>query len=186
MNRYSGFSILILIVVILVNILNGANMKFKAGILGLVTVVALATPGLAQEARSTSVNSSTQPEVTYKRRLPITLTNNDVVDTLYANDGNYSSWAVVKINSKREFKIYHTTHLTRGMLVSRWFDHPVTAMKICMTDGFDASDCKVVDGDTAMIPEGKTISNLSISFKYTESGKEYRETLNIPKDAKPE
>jgi hypothetical protein len=171
-------------------------MKLQAGIFAVIAVAALAAPGGAQAVRSENAGSSPSTASiliaqrsdvgTYKRRLPITLTNNDVVDGYEANDGYHTSWVVVKVNSNREFKIYHTTHLTRGRLFSRWFDHPVTAMKICLTDGFDASNCKVVNSDTATIPEGKTISDLSISFKYTESGKEYRDTLTIPRDAKPE
>jgi hypothetical protein len=169
-------------------------MKLQACILGIIAVVSIAAPGFAQGttpasasgASTTSKSTAFQTAATYKRRLFYTLTNNETADTLYLNDGNHTSWAVVKINSRREFKVYHTTHLTRGMLVNRWFDHPVIAMKVCVTDGFDTSDCKVVESDTATIPEGKTISDLSISIRYSESGDEYTDTFKIPKDAKPE
>jgi hypothetical protein len=169
-------------------------MKLQASILGIITVASLAMPAFSQATSlapitnrsTTSTPTALESEETYKRRLTYTLTNNDVVDTLYRDNGDYTSWAVVKVNRQREFKVYHTTNFRRGMLVNHWFDHPVIAMKVCVSDGFDTSDCKVFDSDTATIPEGKTIKDLSISIRYSESGNEYTNTFKIPKDAKPD
>jgi hypothetical protein len=96
-------------------------------------------------------------------------------------------WVVINVQDKKKFKIYHTTYLENKTWRTRqWFDHPVTAMKICLTDGFEKKDCKVVNSDTATIPRGTTIHNLSIDFKYSESGRSFTKNIVISPDAKPE
>ena len=94
-------------------------------------------------------------------------------------------WVVITVKENKEFKIYHTTYLENKTWGTRqWFDHPVTDMKICLTDGFDKKDCKVVNSDTATIPEGMKIHNLSIDFKYSESGQSFTKSIMVAKDAK--
>jgi hypothetical protein len=94
---------------------------------------------------------------------------------------------VIKVKGNKEFKIYHTTYLENKTWGTRqWFDHPVTDMRICMTDGFEKKDCKVVNSDTANIPEGMSLHNLSIDFKYSESGRSFTKNVTVAKDAKPE
>lgn len=96
-------------------------------------------------------------------------------------------WVVIKVKNSKEFKIYHTTYVENKTWGSRqWFDHPVTAMRICLTDGFEKKDCKVIDSDTSIIPEGMSLHNLSIDFKYSESGRSFTKNIVIAKDAKPQ
>jgi hypothetical protein len=95
-------------------------------------------------------------------------------------------WAVIKVKG-REFKIYHSTLLVNKTWGSRqWFDHPVTAMKVCLTDGFEKKDCQVIESDTMTMPKGISIHNLSIDFKYSESGRSFTKNITVAKDAKPE
>ncbi len=147
----------------------------KASLLGLTGILFLlssATPTLASEVK-------------YKQRLSITLSDGSVVYSYGGDNQVFREWAVVKIKDNKTFSVYHTTQRSRGML-QRWFDHPVKAMKICLTDGFDLSNCQVVNSDTATIPEGHTIHDLSIEIKYSEKGNDTRSRFNIPTDAKPE
>jgi hypothetical protein len=96
-------------------------------------------------------------------------------------------WVVIKVKDNKEFNIYHATYLeNKTWGTRRWFDHPVTAMRICLTDGFEKKDCKVVNSDTTTIPEGMTIHDLSIDFKYSESGRSFTKNITIAKDAKPQ
>jgi hypothetical protein len=96
-------------------------------------------------------------------------------------------WAVIKVKDGKEFKIYHSTLLANKTWGTRqWFDHPVTAMKVCQTDGFEKKDCQVVESDTMVMPKGMSIHNLSIDFKYSESGQSFTKNVTVAKDAKPE
>jgi hypothetical protein len=96
-------------------------------------------------------------------------------------------WVVITVKDKKEFKIYHTTYLENKTWGTRqWFDHPVTDMRICLSDGFEKKDCKVINSDTAHMSEGMSLHNLSIDFKYSESGRSFTKNITVAKDAKPE
>lgn len=96
-------------------------------------------------------------------------------------------WVVISLKNSKEFKIYHTTYVeNKTWGTRRWFDHPVTGMRICLSDGFEKKDCKIVESDTTIIPEGKYLHDLSIDFKYSESGRSFTKNITIAKDAKPE
>jgi hypothetical protein len=127
-------------------------------------------------------------EVKYKHQLPITLSDGSQVmtyrETEYRNLA-IREWAIVKVQDNKTFSVYHTTQRSRGVF-QKWFDHPVKAMKVCLTNGFELSNCEVIESDTASIPEGKTIHNLSIEIIYSENGSDQRNTFNIPTEAKPE
>lgn len=134
-----------------------------------------------------SIALATDKEKVYKVRLN---TNPSVgsVDIWNLNGREASEeWIVIKVTGNKQFKIYHSTYLVNKTWKTRqWFDHPVTAMKICLTDGFEKKDCKVVNSDTATIPEGASLHNLSIDFKYSESGRSFSRSIEIAKDIKPE
>jgi hypothetical protein len=134
---------------------------------------------------SFSPTMAAENQITYKIKLgeqssgDASIFNFNGVDTA-------EEFVVIKVTGK-QFKIYHTTHVVnKSWFTNRWFDHPVTAMKICVTDGFEKKDCNVVNSDTSTIPEKLTISDLSIDFKYTESDRSLTRNIVVAKDAKPE
>lgn len=136
--------------------------------------------------------SAVAGEIRYKYQLPITLTDGSKVmtyrETEYQNL-TIRSWAVVTVRDNRAFSVYHSTERLQGWF-GKWFDHPVKAMKICLTNGFELSNCEVVSTDTAIIPQGRTIHDLSIEIIYFESingsNRDQRITFNIPAETKPE
>jgi ABC-type bacteriocin/lantibiotic exporter with double-glycine peptidase domain len=142
------------------------------GLMSAIVLVSGAAPALASE-------------VTYKQRLEIPMSDGSTQQVYTSGNYLYREWAVVKVKNDRVFSVYHTTQRSRGVF-QRWFDHKVIAMKICVTNGFDLTDCQVVNSDTAEIPEGKTIRDLSIEIKYSENGRDNHSKFTIPSSAKPE
>ncbi len=151
----------------------------KTSLLGLSAVLLLSSP-----------LKTLASEVKYKYQLDVLVTNE------YGNDsfqGVYScgsvecrDWAVVKVKDGQQFSVYHTTEKLRGF-GRRWTDRPVKAMKICVTNGFELSNCNVVKSDTATIPNGMTIHDLSIELLYNQNGRDSRSiSFTIPRNKKPE
>lgn len=133
---------------------------------------------------SFSTTLAAEKQITYKIKLGEQSSEGGLFNFNGSDTG--SEFVVIKLTDK-QFKIYHTTLVVnRAWFTSRWFDHPVTAMKICITDGFDKKDCKIIDSDTATIPNNLTIHDLSIDFKYTESDRVFTKNIIVAKDAKPE
>jgi hypothetical protein len=133
---------------------------------------------------SLSIANAGEKEDTYKLRINTQSTG----DTSgWGMDGTDSEeWVVLKVKENRSFQIYHTSLVMNKFWGTRqWFDHPVTSMRICVTDGFEKKDCQVVESDTATIPNGKQLHDLSIDFKYSESGRSLTKNVSIAKDAKP-
>jgi hypothetical protein len=148
---------------------------FWASILGSIFLISNYSIALAGEKQDT-----------YKLRLNTRSSASTDTWSLNGAEAN-EEWAVIKVKNNKEFKIYHATLLVNKLWGTRqWFDHPVTAMRICLTDGFEKKNCQVVDSDTATIPQGMTINNLSIDFKYSESGQSFTKNITVAKDAKPE
>lgn len=149
----------------------------KTSLLGLTSAIVLFS----------SASTAFASEVTYKQRLDIPMSDGSTEQSYKIGNYGYLEWAVVTVKNDRNFSVYHATQRIGGFLQGpRWFDHKVIAMKICVTDGFDQSDCKVVNSDTAEIPEGRTIRDLSIEIKYNEDGRDSRRRFTIPGSAKPE
>jgi hypothetical protein len=134
-----------------------------------------------------STTLATEKQEVYKLRLNVKSSIGSADRwNLNGSEAN-EEWVVITVKANKEFKIYHTTYLENKTWGTRqWFDHPVTDMKICLTDGFDKKDCKVVNSDTATIPEGMSLHNLSIDFKYSESGQSFTKSIMVAKDAKPQ
>jgi hypothetical protein len=149
------------------------------------SIVKTSLLGLTSAIVLFSGSAALASEVTYKQRLDIQMEDGTTQQVYTSGNYFYREWAIVKVKDDRVFSVYHTTHRSRGIF-QRWFDHKVIAMKICVTDGFDQSDCKVVNSDTAEIPAGKTIRDLSIEIKYNENGRDFRSKFAIPSSAKPE
>jgi hypothetical protein len=148
--------------------------KYCLGVFGAILSLYNFSPTLAAEN-----------PLTYKIKLGEQVSGNASLINFNGSD-TAEEFVVIKLTGK-QFKIYHTTHVVnRSWFTNRWFDHPVTAMKVCVTDGFDKKDCKLINSDTATIPENLSIHDLSIDFKYTESDRVFTKNILIGKDAKPE
>jgi hypothetical protein len=135
---------------------------------------------------SSSIAVAGEKSDTYKLRIDSKSSASTDTWSLSGSEAN-EEWAVIRVKDGREFKIYHSTLLVNKTWGTRqWFDHPVTAMKVCLTDGFEKKDCQVVESDTMKMPKGMSIHNLSIDFKYSESGRSFTKNVTVAKDAKPE
>jgi hypothetical protein len=136
---------------------------------------------------SYSTTLGTEKREVYKFRLNVNLLSGTADMWNLSGREAIEEWVVIKIKNKKEFEIYHTTYLENKTWKTRqWFDHPVTEMKICAIDGFEKNNCKVVNSDTTTIPEGLALHDLSIDFKYSESGRSFTKNITVAKDAKSE
>jgi hypothetical protein len=125
-------------------------------------------------------------EVKYKYPLDVLLTDNSITRVYSCGSVECRDWAIVKVKDGQQFSVYHTTEKLRGF-GGRWTDRSVKAMKICTTNGFELSNCNVVKSDTATIPNGLTIHDLSIELLYNQNGRDSRTTsFTIPSNQKPE
>jgi hypothetical protein len=149
----------------------------KATLLGLTSAAVLLSTSAATFAS----------EVKYKYQLDIPLSDGSTTRAIRQDTGKVlrREWAFVKVQDNKTFFVQHSTEVPL-LFRKRWNDHPVKAMKVCITDGFDLSDCKVVNSDTATIPEGRTIHDLVIEIRYSENGEDWRRRFNIPREAKSE
>ncbi len=146
-----------------------------AGVLGFILLISSSSLALAGDKSET-----------YKLRINTKSSNSTDTWSLAGVEAN-EEWAVIKVKDGKEFKIYHSTLLANKTWGTRqWFDHPVTAMRVCQTDGFEKKDCQVIESDTMTMPKGMSIHNLSIDFKYSESGQSFTKNVTVAKDAKPE
>ncbi|NJR19694.1 MAG: hypothetical protein HC785_31215 [Calothrix sp. CSU_2_0] len=147
----------------------------KTSLLGFSTVFLLSSP-----------LKTLASEVKYKYQLDVTLADNSIGRVYSCGSVECRDWAIVKVKDGKQFSAYHTTEKLRGF-GGRWTDRRVKAMKICVTNGFELSDCNVVKSDTATIPNGLTIHDLSIELLYDRNGRDFRTTsFNIPSNKKPE
>jgi hypothetical protein len=156
------------------------KLNAKASLLGLTSAIFLLS------GASTTIAA----EITYKHQLEIPMADGSSqlsyeVGNDYSGYATYREWAVVTVTDNKSFKVYHTTRRNRGVFHRSW-DHPVKAMKICLSDGFDLSNCQVIQSDTAPIPEGRSIHDLSIEIMYSESDRDHRRRFSIPTEEKPE
>jgi hypothetical protein len=134
---------------------------------------------------SLPVANAAEKEDTYKLRVNTQSTGNASGWSMNGTEDS-EEWVVLKVKENKSFQMYHTSLVMNKMWGTRqWFDHPVTSMRICLTDGFEKKDCQVVESDTSTIPRGKKLHDLSIDFKYSESGRSFTKNVSIAKDAKP-
>jgi hypothetical protein len=147
----------------------------KTSLLGLSAVFLLSSP-----------LKTLASEVKYKYQLDILMADDSLGRVYSCGSVECRDWAVVKVKDGQQFSVYHTTEKLRGF-GGRWTDRPVKAMKICVTNGFELSNCNVVKSDTATIPNGLTIHDLSIQLLYNQNGRDSRSTsFTIPSNQKPE
>jgi hypothetical protein len=134
---------------------------------------------------SLPIANAAEKEDTYKLRVNTQSTGNASGWSMNGTEDS-EEWVVLKVRENKSFQMYHSSLVMNKFWGTRqWFDHPVTSMRICLTDGFEKKDCQVVESDTSVIPTGKKLHDLSIDFKYSESGRSFTKNVSIAKDAKP-
>lgn len=122
----------------------------------------------------------------YKLRLRDAATGNYKQGNIFSpGDKDREEWIVVTVINNEQIQVRHATNTENKFWGTRkWFDHPALAIRICAVDQFDLNDCQTAQGDTVIFPEGKTIHDLQIDFKYSEGGVLSTRSVQIPKDAK--
>ncbi|BAU10794.1 hypothetical protein LEP3755_12860 [Leptolyngbya sp. NIES-3755] len=108
----------------------------------------------------------------------------------FARDRGRSEWAVVTVTDGKTVTIRHATRIENMIGMSRWFDHKVTAIRMCNGESFDTNDtkkdCTITKGNTVRLPAGKAVNDVSFDFKYTEGGIGYTRNVQISPEMKPE
>jgi hypothetical protein len=134
-----------------------------------------------------SIAPVTAEELVYKIRLRDAAAGSANQASIFSSgDYDREEWVILTVIDKAKVKVRHATKTKDKVLgFSRWFDHPATLIRICLTDGFDSKDCQIVKGDTALIPQGKSIHEVAIDFKYSEGGALYNRSVQISPDLKP-
>lgn len=105
---------------------------------------------------------------------------------LSSSDLDRGEWVVLTVTDGKTLKVKHTTNTMNKFWGTRkWFDHPATAVRICLSDGFETKDCQTAEGDTIALPAGKKVHDFQIDLKYTERETVYKRSLQVAKDIKP-
>ncbi|GAL91558.1 hypothetical protein N44_02261 [Microcystis aeruginosa NIES-44] len=135
-----------------------------------------------------AVNSAFIGEKVYKMRLRDAPTGNIGQQSIFSpGDLDREEWVVVTLINNQRIKVRHATNVMNKFWGTRkWYDHPATAIRLCAIDGFDTSDCVTAQGDTIDLPEGKTINDVQIDFKYVEGGSVYTRTVQIAPGTLPD
>ena len=127
-------------------------------------------------------------ELVYKIRLRDAATGNVNQEGIFSpGDKDREEWVVVTLINNQQVKVRHATNIQNKFWGTRqWYDHPAIAIRICDVNQFDYSDCLNSQGDIAVLPEGKTIHDVQIDFKYSEGGAIYTRSVQISPDAEPD
>ena len=137
----------------------------------------------AQFEKSNNITS----ELVYKIRLRDAATGNVRQGGIFSpGDKDREEWVVVTVINNQQIKLRHATNIENKFWGTRqWYDHPAIAIRICDINQFDSSDCQNSQGDTAILPDGKSIHDFQIDFKYSEGGAIYTRSVQIASNAKP-
>lgn len=127
-------------------------------------------------------------KLVYKIRLRDAATGNIRQGGIFSpGDKDREEWVVVTLINNQQVKLRHATNIENKFWGTRqWYDHPAIAIRICDVSLFDSDDCLKTQGDTAVLPEGKSIHDVQIDFKYSEGGAIYTRSVQISPDAKPD
>lgn len=141
-----------------------------------------------QNARYNSSKNIAQQELVYKIRLRDAATGNFNQSGIFSpGDKDREEWIVVTLINNQQVRVRHATNIQNKFWGTRqWYDHPAIAIRICDVNQFDYSDCQNSQGDVAVLPEGKTIHDVQIDFKYSEGGAIYTRSVQISSDTKPD
>jgi hypothetical protein len=148
--------------------------------------ISLATITLAVSSAIAIASSAQAAEEIYKVKLSDQTGSFGQGSVLSSSDLDRGEWVVLTITDSKTVKVKHTTNTMNKFWGTRkWFDHPATAVRICLSDGFETKDCQTADGDTIAIPAGKQIHDFQIDLKYTERDTVYKRSLQVAKGTKP-
>jgi hypothetical protein len=127
-------------------------------------------------------------DVVYKVRLRDVATGNaDQTSVFSSGDLDREEWVVVTVMDSNQIQVRHSTSVKNKIWGTRqWYDHPATAIRACLTDGFDKKDCQTAEGDTVALPAGKSVYDVVIDFKYSEGGALYTRSIQLSREIKPE
>jgi hypothetical protein len=132
--------------------------------------------------------SAIAAETVYKIRMR-DATPGNVNPGVFASSGDLDreEWVILTVIDNKQAKIRHTTGIKNQTWFNRtWFDHPATAIRMCVTDGFDKRDCQTIKGDTIPLPQGRALHELSFDFQYTEGGAVYNRSVQVTPETKPQ
>jgi hypothetical protein len=146
----------------------------------------LATIALAVSSAIALASSAQAAEEIYKVKLSDQTGSFGQGSVFSSSDMDRGEWVVLTITDGKMLKVKHTTNTMNKFWGTRkWFDHPATAVRICLSDGFETKDCQTAEGDTIELPAGKKIHDFQIDLKYTERETVYKRSLQVAKDMKP-
>jgi hypothetical protein len=148
--------------------------------------ISLATITLAVSGVLALATSAQAAEEIYKVKLTDQTGSFGQGSVLSSSDLDRGEWVVLTVTDGKTLKVKHTTNTMNKFWGTRkWFDHPATAVRICLSDGFETKDCQTAEGDTIALPAGKKIHDFQIDLKYTERETVYKRSLQVAKDLKP-
>jgi hypothetical protein len=155
----------------------GATMR-QHQLLGTIVLSLLGTIAVATTAQAA--------EEIYKVKLTDQTGSFGQGSVLSSSDLDRGEWVVLTVTDGKTLKVKHTTNTMNKFWGTRkWFDHPATAVRICLSDGFETKDCQTAEGDTIALPAGKKVHDFQIDLKYTERETVYKRSLQVAKDMKP-
>ncbi|MBD2104737.1 hypothetical protein [Leptolyngbya sp. FACHB-261] len=133
------------------------------------------------------INSAQAAETIYKLRLRDAATGNVQQGSVFSpGDLDREEWVVVTVIDNRRIRVRHATSVQNKFLPTRtWFDHPATAIRVCVAEEFDNRNCQSAQGDTVDIPTGRSIHDVAIDFRYSEAGSLYTRAVQITPDIRP-
>jgi hypothetical protein len=146
------------------------------------------SPNNTSEYRQSTANPVVIGQKMYKLRLRDAATGNIGQRSIFSpGDLDREEWVVVTLINNQRVKVRHATNVMNKFWGNRqWYDHPATAIRLCTIDGFDTTDCVTAQGDTIDLPEGKTIHDVQIDFKYVEGGSVYTRSVQIAPGTLPD
>lgn len=148
--------------------------------------ISLATLTLAVSGVLALATSAQAAEEIYKVKLSDQTGSFGQGSVFSSSDMDRGEWVVLTVTDGKTLKVKHTTNTMNKFWGTRkWFDHPATAVRICLSDGFETKDCQTAEGDTIELPAGKKIHDFQIDLKYTERETVYKRSLQVAKDMKP-
>jgi hypothetical protein len=148
--------------------------------------ISLATITLAVSSMLALATSAQAAEEIYKVKLSDQTGSFGQGSVFSSSDMDRGEWVVLTITDGKMLKVKHTTNTMNKFWGTRkWFDHPATAVRICLSDGFETKDCQTAEGDTIELPAGKKVHDFQIDLKYTERETVYKRSLQVAKDMKP-
>lgn len=100
-------------------------------------------------------------------------------------DTSRQEWVVITVVAD-QVTLLHTTSVVNLIGLRTWHDHPATSVRLCRSQGFDQVDCATTPGDTATLPQGASIYDVVIEFKYVEGGLIQTQRFQLAREVQPD